>query len=215
MADMNFTLKINEASKFNSGEFEGWGTSLCWWANRVGYNKNLINQAVDKFYSPNGLNLNIGRYNIGGGDCVKDTFDTPYYIDGNNKKQVYDLTTSGLKPEYFGSSMGVYSTSDLSNSTYTRTDNDLNISSGSTVGDIKAISYVSKIDDQVDLGGPVTFKNINVTETGRYSLKLLLTLPGTNDRDLAVIVNGVSRYTKGKDIINNNVIASGMIEIYI
>ena len=209
MADMNFTLKINEASKFNSGKFEGWGTSLCWWANRVGYNKNLINQAVDKFYSPNGLNLNIGRYNIGGGDCVKDTFDTPYYIDGNNKKQVYDLTTSGLKPEYFGSSMGVYSTSDLSNSTYTRTDNDLNISSGSTVGDIKAISYISKIDDQVDLGGPVTFKNINVTETGRYSLKLLLTLPGTNNRDLAVIVNGVSRYTKGKDIINNNVIASG------
>lgn len=209
MADMNFTLKINEASKFNSGEFEGWGTSLCWWANRVGYNKNLINQAVDKFYSPNGLNLNIGRYNIGGGDCVKDTFDTPYYIDGNNKKQVYDLTTSGLKPEYFGSSMEVYSTSDLSNSTYTRTDNDLNISSGSTVGDIKAISYISKIDDQVDLGGPVTFKNINVTETGRYSLKLLLTLTGTNDRDLAVIVNGVSRYTKGKDIINNNVIASG------
>lgn len=209
MADMNFTLKINEASKFNSGKFEGWGTSLCWWANRVGYNKNLINQAVDKFYSPNGLNLNIGRYNIGGGDCVKDTFDTPYYIDSNNKKQVYDLTTSGLKPEYFGSSMGVYSTSDLSNSTYTRTDDDLNISFGSTVGDIKAISYISKIDDQVDLGGPVTFKNINVTETGRYSLKLLLTLPGTNNRDLAVIVNGVSRYTKGKDIINNNVIASG------
>ena len=48
----------------------------------------------------------------------------------------------------------------------------------------------------------MTFKNINVTETGKYTLKLLLTLSGTNDRDLAVIVNGVSRYTKSKDIIN-------------
>ena len=208
-------LKTSEASTFNDvnndglGEFQGWGTSLCWWANRLGYNKNLINQAVQRFYSESGLNLNIGRYNIGGGDCVKDTFDTPYYIDGNNKKQVYDLTTSGLKPEYFGLNMEVYTTSDLSNSTYTRTDNDLNISSGSVIGDIKVLSYINKIDDNEGLGGSATFKNINVTETGKYTLKLLLTLQGTNDRDLAVIVNGVSRYTKGKDIINNNIIASG------
>lgn len=208
-------LKTSEPSTFNDvnndglGEFQGWGTSLCWWANRLGYNKNLINQAVDKFYSEQGLNLNIGRYNIGGGDCVKDTFDTPYSITTSNKTQVYDLVTSGLKPEYFGSSMEVYTTSDLSNSTYTITDNDLNISSGNVVGDISGISYVSKIDDNVDLGGSVTFKNINVTETGKYTLKLLLTLAGDNDRDLAVIINGVSKYTKSKDIINNNIIASG------
>ena len=87
-------LKTSEASTFNDvnndglGEFQGWGTSLCWWANRLGYNKNLINQAVQRFYSESGLNLNIGRYNIGGGEHVKYAFDTPYYIDVNNKTRV-------------------------------------------------------------------------------------------------------------------------------
>ena len=38
------TVRLNpaDASPFNNGEFEGWGTSLCWWANRVGYNLSLI-----------------------------------------------------------------------------------------------------------------------------------------------------------------------------
>ncbi|MBP3428288.1 MAG: hypothetical protein J6M47_08525 [Clostridia bacterium] len=48
--------------------FEGWGTSLCWWANRVGYSDTLAQQSADLFFSPNGLGMNIMRYNIGGGD---------------------------------------------------------------------------------------------------------------------------------------------------
>lgn len=48
--------------------FEGWGTSLCWWAHRLGYDDELSQKAADFFYSSEGLGLNIMRYNIGGGD---------------------------------------------------------------------------------------------------------------------------------------------------
>ncbi len=56
------------ASTTNGGSFEGWGTSLCWWANRIGYSDSLSQQAADLFYGDGGLDLNIMRYNIGGGD---------------------------------------------------------------------------------------------------------------------------------------------------
>ncbi len=48
--------------------FEGWGTSLCWWAHRLGFDDSLAQSAADLFYSKEGLGLNIMRYNIGGGD---------------------------------------------------------------------------------------------------------------------------------------------------
>lgn len=56
------------ASKTNGGVFEGWGTSLCWWAHRIGFSKKLIKDSADLFFSKDGLGLNIMRYNIGGGD---------------------------------------------------------------------------------------------------------------------------------------------------
>ena len=53
----------------NGGVFEGWGTSLCWWANRIGYSDTLSRLAAEAFCDPDrGLGLNILRYNIGGGD---------------------------------------------------------------------------------------------------------------------------------------------------
>jgi len=48
--------------------WEGWGTSLCWWANRLGYSDTLAQQSADLFFGADGLNMNIMRYNIGGGD---------------------------------------------------------------------------------------------------------------------------------------------------
>lgn len=50
--------------------FEGWGTSLCWWANHVGgwqpANRDAVIEAV---VDPiEGLGYNIFRYNIGGGE---------------------------------------------------------------------------------------------------------------------------------------------------
>lgn len=61
-------LDPSEASPFNGGEFEGWGTSLCWWANRLGYSEEMTKQAAEAFFSEEGLGLDIARYNLGGGD---------------------------------------------------------------------------------------------------------------------------------------------------
>lgn len=56
-------------STFNGGKFKGWGTSFCWWANRVGYSDSLSEKSATAFYDKEkGLGLNIVRYNIGGGD---------------------------------------------------------------------------------------------------------------------------------------------------
>ncbi|KAI8809775.1 secreted protein [Cladochytrium replicatum] len=55
--------------------FEGWGTSLAWLAVVTGaYPDSIRSQLVSMLYGPNGLNLNIARYNIGGGNAptVKD-----------------------------------------------------------------------------------------------------------------------------------------------
>ena len=78
-ADRTITIDVSDHQVFNDtdgdgyGEFEGWGTSLCWWANRVGYSDELTSQAAETFFDKEkGLGLNIGRYNIGGGDNVTD-----------------------------------------------------------------------------------------------------------------------------------------------
>lgn len=62
------TLSKNNISPTNDGKFEGWGTSLCWWANRLGSSEKLIRDSAKLFFSRDGLGLNIMRYNIGGGD---------------------------------------------------------------------------------------------------------------------------------------------------
>lgn len=51
---------------------EGWGVSLCWWARMCGgWSDSQIDKLVDWLVSPTGLNYNIFRYNIGGGDDPK------------------------------------------------------------------------------------------------------------------------------------------------
>ena len=68
-ADMLLVVDPARQSKVNEGVFEGWGTSLCWWANRIGYSDTLAQKAAEAFCDPEkGLGLNILRYNIGGGD---------------------------------------------------------------------------------------------------------------------------------------------------
>ncbi len=80
----------------NGGKFEGWGTSLCWWANRVGYSDTLAQQAADTFFSSEGLGLNIARFNIGGGDDPSHTHITrtdsnmPGYTKYSNGTVTYD-----------------------------------------------------------------------------------------------------------------------------
>jgi O-glycosyl hydrolase len=61
-------VKINTAVRRQT--FEGWGTSLCWWANHVGgWSATGRNAVVDAVVDPTaGLGFNIFRYNIGGGE---------------------------------------------------------------------------------------------------------------------------------------------------
>ena len=54
---------------------DGWGTSLCWWANAAGgwtmtgdSGKEVREELMELFFAEKGLDLNIVRYNIGGGD---------------------------------------------------------------------------------------------------------------------------------------------------
>lgn len=61
------SIRINPAAKQQT--MEGWGVSLCWWANMCGkWTDDKIDDLVDMLTSPDKLNYNIFRYNIGGGD---------------------------------------------------------------------------------------------------------------------------------------------------
>ncbi len=77
--DISGAQTFNDTNHDGYGEFEGWGTSLCWWANRLGYSAALTEQSAKAFFDPEaGLGMNIGRYNIGGGDNVTDP-EGPFY----------------------------------------------------------------------------------------------------------------------------------------
>ncbi|MCZ4067440.1 RICIN domain-containing protein [Microbacterium sp. H37-C3] len=57
--------------------FEGWGTSLVWFANATGdYPEDVRQDLFDAVFGDEGLNLNIARYNIGGGNAS----DVPPYL---------------------------------------------------------------------------------------------------------------------------------------
>jgi O-glycosyl hydrolase len=61
-------VKIDPSARRQT--FEGWGTSLCWWASRVGaWSATARNAVVDGLVDPvAGLGYNVFRYNIGGGE---------------------------------------------------------------------------------------------------------------------------------------------------
>lgn len=92
----NVVVSPYNVYEINDGVFEGWGTSLCWWANRIGYSDSLSQQAADLFYGDDGLRLNIARFNIGGGDDPSHTHITrtdsnmPGYTKYNNGNVTYD-----------------------------------------------------------------------------------------------------------------------------
>lgn len=79
--------------------FRGWGTSLCWWANRIGYSEKMTEDSARLFFSTEGLGLNVMRYNIGGGDdpthnhITRTDSDMPGWLKiDENGEPYYDLT---------------------------------------------------------------------------------------------------------------------------
>lgn len=68
-------ISVDPAVRYQT--LKGWGTSLCWWGNTIGtwgdndYNDNGRpdrEEIAELAFSPEYLNLNIVRYNVGGGD---------------------------------------------------------------------------------------------------------------------------------------------------
>ena len=208
--DQTVRLEPWNASTFNDtngdglGEFEGWGTSLCWWANRIGYSEALTSQAADLFFSENGLNMNIGRYNVGGGDAPHEIEEVP----ANEKAQFYDLETDGRTPEYAGTSMEVNDITEMQSVQFSKSDADFGFTKGTNVGTFKAIGWINELGDEAGQGDNLHY-TVNVEEAGNYTVKLLLTLTGSNERAVAIRVNGTDDHVVDADTVNANVIASG------
>lgn len=214
--DSTVKLQPSHASTFNDtngdglGEFEGWGTSLCWWANRIGYSDKLTEQAAKLFYSDEGLDMNIGRYNVGGGDNVGTVQSTTETVPVNENAQFFDLTSGTYT--YGGTSGKVESYSKMANITYSKSDAVFGITKGTKVGTFNKLGWINKLTDTQGTGDNLQYK-VNVEKTGKYTVKLLMTLEGTNSRDVAIRTNagttGAQDYVVETADVNKSVIASG------
>ncbi len=70
------TLKVGPRALYRN--FQGWGTSLAWWAHIVGGFQPHVREHYLKriFHTDDGLGLTVARYNIGGGENPKYHFLT-------------------------------------------------------------------------------------------------------------------------------------------
>jgi hypothetical protein len=61
-------VKIDVETRYQT--FEGWGTSLAWWAHQIGgWSSAKRDEFLELIVDPTrGLGYNVFRYNIGGGD---------------------------------------------------------------------------------------------------------------------------------------------------
>ncbi|MEU6762148.1 glycoside hydrolase [Streptomyces sp. NPDC046853] len=69
------SVTVRPDPSYRHEKFEGWGTSLVWFANATGdYPKEIREKLARLLFGDDGLALNIARYNIGGGNApdVKD-----------------------------------------------------------------------------------------------------------------------------------------------
>ncbi|MFF2446960.1 glycoside hydrolase [Neobacillus sp. NPDC058068] len=80
-AEVNSNLEsIKLDPSYQHEPFDGWGTALVWFGNITGgWPDELRNQLADDLFGKDGLNFNIARYNIGGGDAPE---TTPYMRKG-------------------------------------------------------------------------------------------------------------------------------------
>ncbi|MFC9618806.1 RICIN domain-containing protein [Streptomyces sp. NPDC056930] len=63
-------VTVTPDPSYQQQKFEGWGTSLVWFANVTGgYPREIREKLADLLFGDDGLALNIARYNIGGGNA--------------------------------------------------------------------------------------------------------------------------------------------------
>jgi O-glycosyl hydrolase len=71
------SVTIRPDPTYRQQPFEGWGTSLAWMAEATGgYPDQIRNRLADMLFGRDGLDLNIARFNIGGGNAP----DVPAYL---------------------------------------------------------------------------------------------------------------------------------------
>ncbi len=101
--DMTLTINLEE----QGDEFEGFGSSACWWSQIVANSENK-EEVARLLYSKEGLGLNIYRYNIGAGsaDNFKDTIwdnwrktESFYVYDYESETGYYDFTRDAAAQE--------------------------------------------------------------------------------------------------------------------
>ncbi|WP_082480046.1 glycoside hydrolase [Agreia sp. Leaf283] len=92
-------ITITPNPAYQGESFEGWGTSLVWFANATGgYPDSMRQELLEKVFGEDGLNLNIARYNIGGGNAT----DVPPYLRAGGAVEGWwnpDLATPAGSPE--------------------------------------------------------------------------------------------------------------------
>ena len=210
-------VSINDTDGDGLNEFEGFGTSLCWWANRVGYSEKLTEQAAEYFYGDDGLRMNIGRYNVGGGDHTyipeeKPEEENPEPVERNKEASFYDLSGFGKddssNPYGDGSSMSLGTNTNLKNVSFSKSEADFGFNKGDKVGTFKYVGWINSLESEAESGGNLFYK-VKAEKAGKYTVKLLLTLSGSNDRGMAIRVNGKDMYIATGSAINGNTIASG------
>ncbi|MGW2327532.1 RICIN domain-containing protein [Streptomyces sp. NPDC001700] len=78
-------VTVSPDPSYKAERFEGWGTSLVWFANATGdYPKEIREKLAKLLFGDSGLALNIARYNIGGGNApdVKDYLRAGGAVEG-------------------------------------------------------------------------------------------------------------------------------------
>ena len=91
-------MKINlkEAEKLHT--LKGWGTSACWWSQACPKGE-TADKIAHLLYGSDGLNLNIYRYNIGGGtDMNNYRVENPWRITESFLQ--YDRETEELSWDF-------------------------------------------------------------------------------------------------------------------
>jgi len=79
------SVTVTPDPSYSQEKFEGWGTSLVWFANATGNYPPAIREKLAKLlFGDDGLALNIARYNIGGGNApdVKDYLRAGGAVEG-------------------------------------------------------------------------------------------------------------------------------------
>ncbi|MGV9365272.1 RICIN domain-containing protein [Amycolatopsis sp. NPDC003731] len=76
-AEAATSVTVKPDPTYRRQPFDGWGASLAWMAEATGgYSDAVRNKLADLVFGPDGLNLNIARFNVGGGNAP----DVPSYL---------------------------------------------------------------------------------------------------------------------------------------